>query len=98
MSGYEFEAEIWESTSDAAWCFVSLPFDVADEIEARDPGGTGFGSVRVEVTCGATTWRTSVFPDTGRATYVLPMKRAVRDAEGLAPGDTASIRLRPVDV
>ena len=77
---------------------VCLPFDVADEIEARDPGGTGFGSVRVEVTCGATTWRTSVFPDTGRATYVLPMKRAVRDAEGLAPGDTASIRLRPVDV
>lgn len=36
-------------------------------------------------------------PDRGRATYVLPMKRAVRDAEGLVPGDTASIRLRPVE-
>ena len=80
-----------------AWCFVSLPHEEADDIEARAGIQTAFGSVRVEVTVGATTWRTSLFPDTTQATYVLPMKQAVRAAEGLAPGDTCEVRLRIVE-
>ena len=70
---------------------------VADEIEetfGRHAGG--FGSVRIEATVGATTWRTSIFPDTKRQTYVLPMKKQVRTAEGLASGSTAQIELRVV--
>lgn len=47
----------------------------------------GFGSVRVEATVGGTTWRTSVFPDSRGGSYVLPVKRAVREAEDLDDGD-----------
>ena len=56
----------------------------------------GFGSLRVEVTIGSTTWRTSVFPDTKRGTYLLPVKKQVRTAEGLAGGSVCSIELRVV--
>ena len=65
-----------------------------DEIDARfGHRAGGFGSVRVEATIGATTWQTSIFPDTRRRTYVLPVKKAVRAAEGLADGSSADVTL-----
>lgn len=91
---FSFAAEVWEHEGDAAWHFLSLPPDIADDIEAAvgDRAG-GFGSVRVEVVIGGTRWRTSLFPDTKRATYLLPVKKAVRSAEGLAAGSVAAVDL-----
>ncbi len=91
---FEFSATIWEHDGDAAWHFLSLPEPVADDIEARYGGqARGFGSVRVEVTIGSTTWRTSVFPDRANRTYVLPVKKAVRAAEDLRDGSVTDVRL-----
>ena len=91
---YSFEAEVWEWSSKTSWFFVSLPEEEADDIEERfGRRAAGFGSVRVEVTIGSTTWRTSLFPSNEEKTYVLPLKKAVRTAEGLGPGSTASVRL-----
>ncbi len=78
---------MWEHQGSAAWFFLSLPEEVADDIDERFGHlEAGFGSLRVEVTIGSTTWRTSVFPDTKRGTYVLPVKKQVRTAEGLGDG------------
>ena len=94
---YSFEAEVWEHDGDGAWHFVSLPDAVADEIdELHGHRAGGFGSVRVEVTIGGSTWRTSVFPDKKRATYVLPVKKPVRMAERLKAGSVARISLEVV--
>ena len=77
MSSFSFTAKVWEHEGPAAWHFVSLPEDVADEIEATfGHRARGFGSQRVEVTIGATTWSTSIFPDRTRGTYVLPVKKS----------------------
>ena len=58
------------------WHFVTLPIDQADEIdELTMLTVRGFGSVRVVVTIGATTWSTSIFPDTKAGSYVLPIKK-----------------------
>jgi hypothetical protein len=87
-----------ESTDGATWVFVSVPEDVSDEI--RDLGGPprGFGSVRVEVTIGATTWRTSVFPNSDNpGTFSLPLKKAVRKAEGLEVGEVTRVGIRALD-
>lgn len=94
MSAYDFTATVWEHDGSAAWHFLSLPDAVADDVEERF-GSTagGFGSIRVEVTIGSTTWRTSLFPDARRRTYVLPVKKAVRAAEGLADGSEAGVSL-----
>lgn len=104
MTSYDFVAPLWrweakDEASSGAWFFVSLPFDAADEIEAvAGPGRTsrGFGSVRVEVTIGGSTWRTSVFPSGEQRTYVLPVKKAVRVAEGIGEGDPCPVTLRLV--
>lgn len=98
-SDYRFTAELWLHQGDAAWYFVTLPHDVSDDIEARSADTSrGFGSVKVTVTVGDTTWSTSVFPDTKREAYVLPVKKSVRKAEGLDDGDDVTIRLDLVDL
>ena len=95
---YEFAAEVWlHSGSSAAWHFLSVPPDVADEIEElHGHRAAGFGSVKVEVSIGGSTWSTSLFPDSKRETYVLPVKKQVRAAEGVEDGTTVRVRLAVV--
>lgn len=93
---FDFEAALWRTDQ---WTFITVPPDESDEILERAAGYThGFGSVRVEVTVGQTTWRTSVFPDQRRGGYILPLKRQVRDAERLSVDQTVRFRLRLVDL
>ncbi len=97
---FAFTAEVWLWEARAqSWTFVSLPPEVADEIlDISAPFAHGFGSVRVEVTIGATVWRTSIFPSSSERTYVLPVKKAVRQAESFDVGDTVRVGLRLVDL
>jgi hypothetical protein len=94
----EFEAELWvweSSPQGTAWVFLTVPEDETEEIRLRAGPPRGFGSVRVEVTIGSTTWRTSVFPD--KRGFALPLKKPVRRAESLEVGDTARVVLRLPD-
>jgi hypothetical protein len=86
-----FDAEIWTAPGMGAWHFVSLPADSADEIRATVEPGPGFGSIRVSVAIDETEWQTSIFPDSKRGTYVLPVKKAVRRAVGAAEGDVVTV-------
>ena len=90
---YEFEATLWRWREDGAWHFLTLPQDVADEIDDRTAVRAGFGSVKVEVTVGASTWRTSIFPSRDAESFILPVKKAVRVAEGCGEGDRIRVRL-----
>ncbi|WP_103354575.1 DUF1905 domain-containing protein [Amycolatopsis sp. CA-128772] len=95
-----FEAELWEwdARRTDSWTFVSLPAEASDDIRERSAGPRrGFGAVRVRVTVGATRWQTSIFPDSARSAYVLPVKRAVREAEGIDVGDVCTVSLELVD-
>ena len=99
MVDFEAELWIWDARQDESWTFVSLPADAAAEIRELTAGlRRGFGSVRVRVTIGATTWTTSIFPDKTRDTYVLPLKRAVRKAESLEAGDTTGVSVTILDL
>lgn len=94
-----FDAElwIWDARRAESWTFVTLPADASEEIrELADGPRRGFGSLRVRVTIGASTWTTSIFP--GEGGYVLPVKRAIRKAEALEAGDTASVTVELIDL
>ncbi len=88
---WEFDATLWLHAG-GSWVFVALPADVDDDVRALSGPRHGFGSVRVEVTCGASTWRTSVFP--GPDGFDLPVKQAVRRAESLEIGEPSRFVLR----
>lgn len=98
---FTFTAPLWrwsarqssESTDGGAWCFVTLPPDVVDEVRQRAGEPRGFGSVRVSVEAAGTTWDTSVFPDSATDGFVLPVKKAVRLAAGVDEGDDLTVTL-----
>jgi hypothetical protein len=92
---YEFTAALWawEVRRDL-WTFVSLPERASAEIAEFAEGlNRGFGSVPVRVRIGTMMWRTSVFPGSSGAAYVLPVKRAVRTANGVDVGDEVAVWL-----
>ena len=96
---YTFTAPLWrwtareESTDSGAWCFVTLPLDVADEVRERSGEPRGFGSVRVHAEVAGTRWDTSVFPDATSGSFVLPVKKAVRLAAEVGEGDDLTVTL-----
>jgi hypothetical protein len=85
----------WSSRSDS-WWFVTVPPEQSDELAELPLPPRGFGSIKVTATLGGTTWSTSVFPSDEQRGYVLPVKRAVRVAEGVADGGTVTVTLEPV--
>jgi hypothetical protein len=97
VTGYQFSAPLWLYPGEGSWYFVTVPEDISDEITDLTEGRRkGFGSVRVSVTVGGSTWQTSVFP-TKTGTYVLPIKKPIRTAEGLLDGTPVDTQLDLVD-
>ena len=93
---YPFEARLWRH-GEGSWHFVTLPPDQADEImELTSSLRRGFGSIKVIATVGASTWPTSIFPDTKRASFVLPIKKQVRTLEQLEAGSHIKVAVEIV--
>ena len=96
---FEFGAPLWQYPGADGWHFVSLPPGIGTDITDITTGiRRGFGSVRVAVTVGSTSWRTSIFPDSKTGTYLLPVKKAVRVAEHLETGDEVWAQLQVADL
>ncbi|WP_433825214.1 DUF1905 domain-containing protein [Actinoplanes sp. CA-015351] len=96
----EFSAElwIWDARRGESWTFVSLPGDSSELIRDVTSGvRRGFGSLRVRAAIGGSSWTTSIFPDSARGVYVLPVKRAIRKAESLDAGDTTPVTVELLD-
>jgi hypothetical protein len=92
---FRFASSLWAHHASGGWHFVTLPTAVADELrDVVPPAGSGFGSIRVTITVGASTWDTSVFPDKTTGSFVLPVKRDVRRTNQLVAGDTVQVLLR----
>jgi len=97
MSTCRFTAELWRWEAQGAWFFVTVPAQESAVIRERPRPPRGFGSVRVQATIGSTTSSTSVFPDSTRSAYVLPVKKSVRRAEDLEEGDDAAVLLEVLE-
>ena len=91
---YSFQSELFQTETEAAWVFVRLPVAAADEIADIATRRPGFGSIRVEARIGSTGWRTSLFPSREFGTYLLPVKRSVREREKISTGDTTDVWIR----
>ncbi len=103
---YKFRAQLWiyrgsgtpSSNAGAmrgSWYFITLPKKTSGIIKGLTASTRrGWGSVRVTVTIGQTTWRTSIFPDAKAGAYLLPVKAAVREKEGIEDGDRIAVEVR----
>ncbi|MFB7885677.1 DUF1905 domain-containing protein [Microbacterium sp. NPDC056057] len=95
----EFDGDVfrWDAREDAAWFFTSVPPELSEEIREIPRPYRGFGSVRVRAQIGGSEWTTSIFPSSDSGSYVLPLKKAVRVAEGLVDGGPVTVRLEVLD-
>lgn len=96
----EFEGEVfrWAARRDAHWYFTALPVELSADLRDYPLPPRGFGSLRVRARIGATEWTTSIFPDATAGAYVLPLKKAVRDAEGIDDGGVVAVRVTFLDL
>ena len=92
---FRFDAEIWcYSAAKASWYFLTVPEDISHHIRFMAGSSKGFGSVRVAATIGGSRWATSLFPDKKSGCFFLPVKAAIRRAEGVTTGDRVAVELR----
>ena len=88
----EFSGELIEWRGPAPFYFVALTEDAVRRVrETAALASYGWGVIPVTVTIGATEFATSLFPKQGG--YLLPVKDAVRKAEGIRLGDKVSPEL-----
>lgn len=95
----EFDTEVfrWNAREDSHWYFAAVPPELSEDIREIPRPFRGFGSVRVRARIGGSQWSTSIFPDSSSGSYVLPLKKAVRDAESLVDGGPVTVRLEVLD-
>ncbi|MFC7403801.1 DUF1905 domain-containing protein [Georgenia alba] len=87
-----FDGEIIYWRGPAPHLFVRLP--EAESAEIQDISGEvsyGWGCIAVRAAIGGTEFTTALMPKDGR--YLLPVKVAVRRAEGIDEGDVVTVRM-----
>ena len=88
----ELSGEITWWRGPSPYHYVPVPAEQSAAIRAVASQVTyGWGVIPVLARIGGTAWETSLFPRDGR--YLVPVKVAVRRAEGLELGDTVTVRL-----
>jgi hypothetical protein len=88
-------AEVIEWRGPAPYYYLPMNPDDSARFKLEASGLEYWGQVAVEVVVGETTFTTAVFPKDGR--YLVPLRAAIRKAEGIEPGMpvTATVRLNP---
>jgi hypothetical protein len=87
------EAEAWRSARERLISVAGFVRTLlAHDLHALSRAVTyGWGMIPLRARIGATEWATSLWPKEGL--YIVPVKDAVRRAEGLDVGDTVTVRL-----
>ena len=89
---FDFSAAVFEWRGPAPFYFVAVPEGPSEDLRALSAVVTyGWGMIPVEARIGATTWTTSLFAKDGR--YVVPLKLAIRRAEGIELDDVVDVVL-----
>ncbi len=92
---------LWRWTTPSApavWHFITIDGEAGDALSAtalmrRMEGMTrGFGSLKVQVRIGDSSFKTSLFPSKELG-WLLPVKASIRKAEGIVAGDLIEVEL-----
>jgi hypothetical protein len=87
-----FSGEVWFWRGPSPFHFVTVPDEPSAAIESASQLVTyGWGMIPVAARIGDTAFSTSLWPKDGG--YIVPLKVAVRRAEGIELGDTVDVRL-----
>lgn len=93
---------LWRWTGGAnngTWHFLTIDGETGEALSGTalirrlEGNARGFGSLKVEARIGESRFATSVFPSKAGGGWLLPVKAAVRKAEGVGAGDVVEVSL-----
>ena len=91
---YSFTNQIWQYHGKGAWVFVSLPKAMTVEIRlANQDFEEGWGRLKVTAKIGELRWKTAIWYDTKRHTYLLPLKTEIRKKGNLVVEGRVTVHL-----
>lgn len=91
---YEFSAQVWQHTGPGGWYFVSLPVEMSQEIRtALRSEEEGWGRLKAAAVICDSNWKTAIWFDSKRGTYLLPLKADIRQKESIHIGDFINVTL-----
>ena len=89
---WAFPGELWYWRGPSPYHFIRVPEDVAADLRVLSPVVSyGWGVIPVRVRIGESGFTTSLFPKDGG--YLVPIKDAVRKAEGLVLGEAVLVEM-----
>jgi hypothetical protein len=84
---YEFTASPWQYDAPGGWYFVTVPVTLSEEIrQTFKQEEEGWGRLKAKARIGHSEWKTAIWFDTKRKTYLLPLKASIRKKEKLESG------------
>lgn len=84
---FKTEAKVWRWPGDGGWHFITLDKKLSEQI--RNVYKKGF--VKIIASIGKTRWDTSLFPHKQSQSYLLSIKKSVRNKEDIWHGEVVSI-------
>jgi len=91
---YSFSSTIWQHAAPGGWYFVALPHEMSKEIRSMlKMHEEGWGRLKAIAKIGNSEWKTAIWFDTKKDTYLLPIKADIRRQEKLNDGSDVSVIL-----
>ncbi|MBI5857031.1 MAG: DUF1905 domain-containing protein [Sphingobacteriales bacterium] len=91
---FGFSAKPWQYNGPAGWYFISLPLKMSKEIrKAFKPEETGWGRLPATATIRGSEWKTAIWFDSKRDTYLLPLKAEIRKKENIIAGKKINVAI-----
>jgi hypothetical protein len=86
---YTYTLRVWLWPGSMPWHFVTLPKDLFTQLRSKLPKGM----IKVKATLGKTSWDTSLFPHSKDGSFIMPIKKSVREKEGIFARDEVRVRI-----
>jgi hypothetical protein len=91
---YPFSSKLWKTAEAGGWYFVTLPSELSKEIrESFKTEEEGWGRLKASAKVGNTEWKTAVWFDTKKNSYLLPLKSDIRKKAKLTEGEDVHVVL-----
>lgn len=91
---YSFSGKIWKHESTGAWFFVSMPKDLSLEIRSQlQWQEEGWGRMKASARIKNVEWKTAIWFDKKKNTYLLPLKKEIRRKAHLELDDVISVEV-----
>lgn len=86
------KGEIWRWPGDGGWHFLTIDKKTSEKIKVVGKSyGSGF--IKTKISLGKSIWETALFPNSKEKTYMISIKKKIREQENLFEGDIVKIKV-----